>query len=153
MSQIHREQFGIFHITTNTVISNSWCTWNGVPQCLIDHLCRARDLYHAELYAFCILPNHVHIILSPGPKGLSRFMQAFKSNSVKYLRKQHVAQAKEIGWQENFYDERIRDEQQRSNALAYVQGNAMKHGLVQEILDWPWTSLHFPSKLDLLDIW
>lgn len=153
MPQIHREQFGVFHVTTNTANSVAWCTWNGIPECLIDHLCKARDLYKAELYAFCILPNHLHIIVAPSSKGISKFMQAFKTNSAKYLKKHYPLKAKQIGWQENFYDERIRDGAQRSTALAYVQGNGMKHGLVQNILDWPWTSLHFPSVLDPMDIW
>lgn len=149
MPQKHREQYGVFHVVTKTKDRSTWCTRNGVPECLIGQLCKTRDVYKAELYAFCILPDHAHIILTPGPRGISKFMQAFKSNSVKYLRTQHA----NIGWQENFYDERIRDEKQRSAAVAYVQGNGMKHHLVKEVLDWPWSSLHFPSSLDPMDLW
>lgn len=58
-----------------------------------------------------------------------------------------------IFWQKSFHDERIRNAQQRSSALAYVQGNAMKHGLVTNITDWPWASLHFPELLDPMDVW
>ncbi len=153
MPQIHYEQFGTFHAITNTANGIAWCTNPRVPECIIDHLCQARDLYEARLHAFCILPDHLHLILSPGPKGLSRFMQAFKSNSTKYLRKQIPGLFDQIGWKKGFYDERIRGNRQQSAAFTYVQGNAMKHGLVSGIQDWPWTSLHFPELIDPLELW
>jgi hypothetical protein len=56
-------------------------------------------------------------------------------------------------WQSGFYDEWIRDERQQSAAIAYVQGNGMKHGLVKEIMDWPWSSLHYPERMDPLELW
>lgn len=78
-------------------------------------------------------------------------MQSFKSNSVKEL----LAKSgrKDIRWQVGFYDERIRDGAQRSTAMAYVLGNGMKHGLVDEVTKWPWTSLHYPEAVDLLETW
>jgi len=129
----------------------AWCTNKGVPRRLIDHLCKTRDVYGALLHAFCILPNHVHLVLCPGPKGLSKFMQSLKSNSAKNLRT--VRGLENFRWQTGFYDERIRDSNQRSSAMAYVQGNAMKHRLVSEIIDWPWTSLRHPEAVDLLEPW
>ncbi len=118
---------------------------------LIEHLCKTRDVYEAQLFAFCILPNHLHCILCPGPRGISRFMQSFKSNSTKDIRER--LRSTKIAWQQGFHDERIRDDAQRSAVVAYVQGNGMKHGLVKEIMDWPWTSLHFPSHVNPMDIW
>ncbi len=56
-----------------------------------------------------------------------------------------------VRWQKSFYDERIRTEQQRSVALAYVEGNAIQHGLVSNISDWPWNSQHFPQLLHPLE--
>ncbi|MEQ1849587.1 MAG: hypothetical protein ABL890_03285 [Candidatus Peribacteraceae bacterium] len=45
------------------------------------------------------------------------------------------------------------DAKQRSSVVGYIQGNAAKHRLVQEVTDWPWTSLHFPDVCDPLEIW
>lgn len=152
MSQKHYQQtHGIFHLTTNTKDAVPWCTYETVPMMLIEHLCKTRDVYEAQLFAFCILPNHLHCILCPGPRGISRFMQSFKSNSTKDIRER--LRSTKIAWQQGFHDERIRDDAQRSAVVAYVQGNGMKHGLVKEIMDWPWTSLHFPSHVNPMDIW
>ena len=51
------------------------------------------------------------------------------------------------GWQRGFHDELIRNEKQLEKAQIYVQENAVKHGLVENIEDWPWTSLHFEEVL------
>ena len=216
MSQRHSVQDGLFHITTNARGKIPWCTLGDIPRIILDNLIMTRNLYSAELYAFCILPDHVHVIMSPGEKGLSAFVHSWKRNTMRDVRRlfpaiefgdNHVCPAAEdrdnhqpsaaevrnlrvrdnkneslcvnmdenkrrrygssatgsvgsigidpslIYWQKSFYDERIRNSVQRSAALSYVQGNAMRHGLVSEITDWPWTSLHFPELLDPMDVW
>lgn len=140
-------------MTARTADNVPWLIYENIPHILIDHLRMARDIYKGELNAFCILPDHLHLILCPGERGLSKFMQAFKSNSMKILRKNYDMQAKSFRWQAGFYDRRIRSARQRSAAIGYVQGNAMKHRLVHEVMDWPWTSLHFPSVIDLAELW
>lgn len=58
-----------------------------------------------------------------------------------------------IAWQKGYYDERIRDGRQFTHAMHYVQGNAMRHRLVQDILGWPWSSLLHPHLLDTCAMW
>ena len=162
MSQRHSTIDGTFHITTNAHGKIPWCTWPGIPEILINNLVTTKKLYGVTLSAFCILPDHMHIILWPGEKGLSKFMQSFKSNSSKEITLRIVPQlgrgvpATEKGnirWQNGFHDERLRNAEQRTNALRYVTLNPVKHGLVESIKDWPWTSLHFEHLLDPSEIW
>ncbi|PIR49362.1 hypothetical protein COU79_05260 [Candidatus Peregrinibacteria bacterium CG10_big_fil_rev_8_21_14_0_10_54_7] len=176
MAQKHFEQQGTFHAISNAKNGMPWCTQPDVPELLVDNLVMTRNLYGAALYAFCVLPDHVHIVLSPGPKGLSRFIHSFKRNSSWHIHQLHpAAGVHELqlrnneyrrssitpagaekyfsGWQNGFYDERIRDEQQRSNAIAYVQHNAYRHGLIDDPCGWPWSSLAFPDVLDPLEVW
>ncbi len=145
MPQKHRYQRGTFHITTATKGRMPTCTESDIPKRLIRHLCETRAMQDAQLYAFCILPDHIHILVSPGEKGLSGFMHAFKKNSSRDVPK--------LQWQKGYFDELIRSDKQRGNVIRYIQGNAMKHQLVKEILDWPWTSLYFDGVLDPTDIW
>ncbi len=78
-------------------------------------------------------------------------MQSFKCNTAKAV--QRKLGKERFSWQAGFFDERIRDSKQRSAVIGYVHGNAMKHGLVREILHWPWTSLRHASILDPLEFW
>lgn len=173
MSQFHGIQNGTFHVTTNTRGKVPWCTHGNIPQILIDNLVMTRNVLKAELYAFCILPDHVHILLNPGKKGLSAFMHSFKRNSAininqlfrsagSYTRAPkpgHEAGVYEprlrdgYYWQHGFFDERIRDSVQRSTVLHYIQNNPIKHALVTDIADWKWSSVHYSHLLDPMEVW
>ncbi len=173
MSQRHGAQHGTFHITINAFERIPWCTLHRTPILIIDNLVLTRNIQKARLHAFCILPNHLHVLLCPGNKGLSAFVQSFKSNCTKDVREhlgKNAALPPQLGrrvpasykksellslihWQNGFHDERIRDDRQRSAALAYIQCNGSRHHLVKNAMDWPWTSLHFPHIIDPMDIW
>ncbi|MBU2213301.1 transposase [Patescibacteria group bacterium] len=161
MPQKHYVQSGMLHITTNTQNGVPWCTWKGIPEILMNNLGATRNLYNGKIYAFCILPSHMHILLNPGEKGVSAFMQSFKSNSSKDVRsmlpptqqrRRVAATLNDIHWQKGFYDEIIEDNRQRDNAYDYIVYNPIRHSLVQNINHWPWSSIHFPYMLDTMEI-
>lgn len=83
MTQRHHEQQGIFHVTTNAKGRAPWCVLPGVPEIVIGNLMMTRNIHQGKIFAFCILPEHLHLIFSPGPKGISAFMHSFKRNSSK----------------------------------------------------------------------
>lgn len=45
-------------------------------------------------------------------------------------------------WQKRFWDHLIRDDRDYANHIDYIHLNPLKHGLVKDPRDWPWTSLH-----------
>jgi len=85
MTQKHF-QYGLFHVTTNAKKHVPWCTSGQIPPIILDNLFMTRNLYDAKVYAFCILPDHMHIIVNPGDKGLSQFMHSFKRNAMRDIR-------------------------------------------------------------------
>lgn len=169
MSQRH-SQHGTFHVTTNAHDKIPWCTLGSIPGIIIDNFVATRNIHDARLHAFCILPNHMHMIVSPGEKGLSKFMQSLKSNITKDVH-HYLLQYPEIPrnlgrgvpatgntlcvlrWQNDFFDKRIRDARQLSATFGYVLGNAMHHGLVATQEKWPWSSMHFPHLIDSIEVW
>ena len=178
MPQKHVATEGTFHITTNAHGKIPWCTWPGVPEILIDNLVMTKNLHKAQVYAFCIMPDHVHFIVYPGEKGLSKFMHSFKRNSSKDVnlflqdrsgnrtratiygdigiarsRGSATPAVKKVRWQNGYYDELIHDNRQRTAAMNYVMFNPLKHHLVDDIDHWPWTSYHFQERVDPLEIW
>ncbi len=159
MAQQHTMQEGLFLVTTNAKRRVPWLTMPGVPEVLIWNLAFERDLFGARLYAFNILPNHMHIILNPGERGISKFMQSFKTNSMKKIRyflssDEHVLVAKEIitidhiRWQHSFHLRALTGDRAITAALAYVQHNAVHHHLVDDTTNWPWSSVHYPHLVD-----
>ena len=45
-------------------------------------------------------------------------------------------------WQERFYEHTIRDEKDLLKTLEYIQFNPIKHGLVEDINDWKYSSFY-----------
>lgn len=161
MSQRHAIQEGAtFHITTNTRRKIPWLTAEGIPRIVIDNLVMTRNIQRAEIFAFCILPDHMHILIRPGEQGLSKFMHSFKRNSAWHINQVipvaevHEPQLRNVNhfiWQKGFHDERIQSDKQRSHAWRYITENALHHGLTETIEDWPWTSLHWEHLLDPME--
>lgn len=50
-------------------------------------------------------------------------------------------------WQRRFFEHTIRDEQDLKRCFDYVHVNPLKHGLVNRVSDWPWSSFHRYVKL------
>ena len=161
MTQRHGMQIGTFHITTNSKAKIPWCTHRGIPELLIDNLLMTKNLHGAKIFGFCILPDHIHLLLEPGEKGLSNFMHSFKRNAMRDVKTLHRSGGSRtsatvcdvIAWQKGFHDERIRDPEQRSHALSYIRTNPIHHNLCTSVEEWPWVSDHFPHLLDPMEIW
>ena len=45
-------------------------------------------------------------------------------------------------WQPRYWEHRIRDDADFERHLAYIHWNPVKHGLVSDAIDWPWSSIH-----------
>ena|ERR1700687_367071 len=86
-----------------------------------------------QLRAWCVMPNHVHVIFSPiGEHTLEAILHAWKSYSA------HEAN-KLLGrtgrfWQREYFDHLVRHEASLQKITQYVQENPQKAGLQ----NWPW---------------
>jgi len=45
-------------------------------------------------------------------------------------------------WQRRFWEHQIRDEDDLQKHIDYIHYNPIKHGLVKNIEDWPWSTYH-----------
>lgn len=100
------------------------------------------EAYDIQLLAYCLMPNHFHLVLSPKVDGvLSQFM-GWLSNA--HTRKWHVAKGT-IG-QGHLYQGRYKSFlcQQDKHLLIlirYVERNALSANLVRRAEDWRWSSV------------
>jgi REP element-mobilizing transposase RayT len=94
---------------------------------------RFKEGKHYRLLAWCIMPNHVHVVvrLLPGAD-LATVLKSWKQFSSKAAN-QVLGQSGHF-WQREYYDRLIRNEQEYSRAIRYVLENPVKAGLK----NWPW---------------
>jgi len=53
-----------------------------------------------------------------------------------------VAKGERGVWQRRFWEHAIRDDLDYTHHIDYCHWNPMKHGLVQRVADWPYSSFH-----------
>ena len=95
-----------------------------------------------QLFAWCVMPNHVHGLLAPLPTwGLGQIVQSWKRHSARQanLRLGHGEGA---FWAPDYYDRFMRDEAHFLQAVEYIHQNPVKAGLCRKAGDWPWSSAY-----------
>jgi REP element-mobilizing transposase RayT len=90
------------------------------------------DTTRYELLAWCVMPNHVHVLLTlAGGERIERIVQRWKSFTSKAANK--LLDRSGSFWHENYFDRSIRDSRELHHTIEYVVNNPAKAGL----LNWP----------------
>ena len=111
-----------------------------------------------KIDAIVILPDHLHCLwtLPPGEGDYSGRWRSIKSCFVRKLRKSGLkvginAKGEADIWQRRFWEHQIRDDKDFEAHVNYIHINPVKHGLVKNVIDWPWSSFHEYVRKGLLD--
>ncbi|MDR2717863.1 MAG: transposase [Treponema sp.] len=95
----------------------------------------AKEKYGFRLHNFCIMPTHIHLLLTPaGGTNLSRIMQWIKTHSAK--RWNCINRSENHFWGERFFARQIKDSADYSFVQNYIDQNPVKAGLVPHAPDW-----------------
>lgn len=151
MSRYRRYQTlgGSFFFTVNLA--------NRQSRLLVEQIALLRSAYGQvqqthpfETIAICVLPNHLHAIwrLPQNDSDYSWRWSLIKKHCSSALpaspkRSTSKITKREKGiWQRRFWEHQIRDESDLTHHIQYVHFNPVKHGLVQDPKDWPFSSYH-----------
>lgn len=106
-----------------------------------------QEKYH--LHAYCIMPNHVHILFSVGTGSsfcivqkvsdtpLHKIMQSIKGGTAFSCNK--TLNRKGTFWEKESYDRVVRNKQEFFNVINYIRENPVKAGLVRKWEEFPHT--------------
>ncbi|MGH9746954.1 MAG: REP-associated tyrosine transposase [Candidatus Acidiferrales bacterium] len=98
-----------------------------------------RDRKAYLLHEFVIMPNHLHLILTPSAStSLEKAVQLIKGGSS-YAVHEERGQKMEI-WQEGFHDWTIRGSDDWLSKAEYIRMNPVRAGLVARVEEWPYSS-------------
>jgi putative transposase len=61
----------------------------GDYQAYLERLGRYRTRLGVTVYAYCLMPNHVHLLVETGSQPLSRFMQGLQQSYTQYFNRKH----------------------------------------------------------------
>ncbi|MEX0967636.1 MAG: transposase [Bacteroidia bacterium] len=87
------------------------------------------------LISFCIMPNHVHLVVEKPEKELFRILQSHKRHTARESDK--LLNRTGNFWQAESYDHCVRDGNELERIIKYVLNNPVKAALVKSWEDWP----------------
>ena len=97
---------------------------------------RIRARHQARIYAYVLMPEHVHLLINEPPSILlAQLLKALKQTTSRKLKEDG-----ERFWQERYFDRNIRGEAARSEVIRYIHRNPVKRGLVASPEQYRWSS-------------
>ncbi|BDY13950.1 transposase [Hydrogenimonas cancrithermarum] len=107
----------------------------------LDLLETAKKREPVRVHAYCLLPNHFHLMLVPQKEGgLSRFMQWVMTSHVRYYHKKNKTSGHV--WQGRFKSFIVQQESYYLTLMRYIEANAKRAGLVDDAGVWRYGSLY-----------
>lgn len=103
----------------------------------------AKDLTNMRILAYCIMPNHWHLVLYPRQdKDLSEFMRWITTTHVRQRR----VETKSIGhghlYQGTYKSFPVETNAYLAQLIRYVEQNPLRAKLVKRAENWKWSSLY-----------
>jgi putative transposase len=106
----------------------------------IDLIAEAKDKAGCDIWAYCLMPNHVHFVIVPAHE--SSLALLFKEAHRRYTRRINARQEWQGHlWQERFHSA-VLDEPHLNAAVRYVELNPVAAGLCDTPQRWRWSSVH-----------
>ena len=103
---------------------------------------RVADRRHVTLHAFCLMPNHWHLIVRPETKdALSPYVQWLAGTHARRHNAFRGATGLGHVYQGRFRCVPVKDERQLLTVLRYIEANPLRARLVSRAEDWRWSSL------------
>ena len=138
---------GTYFVTSRTWESRELFTKPPVCEIFMETLLHYQDQGSYFLHAFVLMPDHIHLILTPGSGiTLERTVQFIKGGSAR-----RICQKLNFRlpvWQRGFTDHRIRDAQDYEIHRRYIEANPVKRGLAFSASEYPWCSMFGRFVLD-----
>lgn len=143
-----RVKGGTYFFTVNTL--------NRQQELLIRHIDTLRDAFKSvknrhpyHLDALVILPDHFHMVMTlpQNTDDYSTIIRLTKSEFSKRVKARGIIshqsrqrRKEQMVWQRRFWEHQIRDDDDYRRHIDYCYINPVKHGYVNKIIDWPYST-------------
>jgi len=135
----HAQVVGTYFVTSRTWESHA--LFRVEQNCLrfVESLLHYRDQGAFALHSFVLMPDHFHLLITPGPNtALERAVQFIKGGSARRIRGEQPS-AFPV-WQRGFSDHRIRDAGDYASHARYIEQNPVRKRLVTSAEEYRWSS-------------
>lgn len=114
-------------------------------------LAQYKKRFSFKLYCFCLMPNHVHLLIEvKEPNILNKIMRGLNLSYTQYFNFKY----KKVGhlWQDRFKSKIIEKDAYLLGCINYIEFNPLRSSLVSHIEEYRWSSHNFRKiNNDLVD--
>ena len=135
-----------YFVTTKSWESTFWFQMVKAAQIVIDKMMEYRGKGNYLLHDFVLMPNHLHLILTPTAASLEKCMQLIKGGSSFEIHKLRGSRT-EI-WQSGFHDSRVKSWEDYQKKRDYVWFNPVTAKLVEHPEDYDFGSACGKFRMD-----
>ena len=132
----------VFHVINRGVRRLTLFQHDGDYLAWLRAFAEAQRRVQVEVFVYCLMPNHFHMVLRPREDGdLAEFMRL---GSVTHSKRWHAARGSSgtgAVYQGRYRAFAIGSERYFLNACRYVEANPLRAALVPRAEDWTWSSL------------
>ena len=129
---------GIYHIITRGINQQNIFSCDDDYERFLNTLSRYCRKSSCEIYAYCLMDNHIHLLLKEGQEPLATTMKRIGTSYVyyynwQYNRKGHL-------FQDRFKSEPVEDDAYFLTVLRYIHLNPIKAGIADDPASYPYSS-------------
>jgi len=108
---------------------------------------RAQERVEIALFAVCLMPNHVHLVVRSTRDGdISTWMQWLFTTHARHYHEKYATTGHV--WQGRYKHCPVQDDHYLLTVLRYVERNALRAKLVTRAEEWRWGSLYWRDRRD-----
>jgi len=133
-----KSETGIYHVILRGINKQLVFEEDSDYERFLTVLGEVKEISRFKLYAFCLMPNHIHLLMEEKEEPLGEIFRRIGSRFVfwynwKYERSGHLFQGR-------YTSEPVESDEYFIAVLAYIHQNPVKAGLCSRASDYRWSS-------------
>jgi REP element-mobilizing transposase RayT len=108
-------------------------------ECLLS----GRERYDCEIDAYCVMPDHVHVIVTPREDGCSSLVFVDRFKGLTSYRLGKAGWTAKL-WQPGYYDHLVTRDESMNRIVEYILHNPVRRGLCADPDAYPWSGIPDP---------
>lgn len=146
-----KSESGIYHIIMRGI--NRQTVFEDEEDCaqFLQTLQRYKEKSGYQIYAYCLMGNHVHLLLKIGLEPLEQVMRRLCGSYVYWYNSKY----QRVGnlFQDRFKSEPVKDDEYFKIVQRYIHQNPVKAGMVKHAEEYKWSSFcEYVNKANLVDV-
>lgn len=129
---------GVYHVMLRGINGQAIFDDSEDYQKLIQILTEYKDICEYEIHAYCLMNNHIHLLIKEGKEDLGIVFRRIGARYVywynlKYERRGHL-------FQDRYRSEVVENDKYYLTVLRYIHQNPIKAGITNDLAKYPWSS-------------